>query len=96
MLTFGVALDVNFRRYLIPFFDADTELNRSRGSSQYDEIKDNDSDSLDWYQSNISGYYKFNIWTCMRMEMNVVFQIQGWWSFVIDSVFQTESIIRQE
>ena len=60
-LTFGVALDVNFLRYLIPFFDSDTELNRSKGSSQYDELEDNDCDSLDWYQSNISGYYKFNI-----------------------------------
>ena len=43
------------------FFDLDTELNRSRRSSQYDDIEDNDSDSLDWYQSDISGYYKFNI-----------------------------------
>ena len=43
------------------FFDLDTKLNRSRRSSQYDDIEDNDSDSLDWYQSNISGYYKFNI-----------------------------------
>ena len=43
------------------FFDSDTELNRSRRSSQYDDIEDNDSDSLDWYQSNIGGYYKFNI-----------------------------------
>lgn len=42
------------------FFDSDTELNRSR-SSQYDEIQDNDSDSLDWYQSNTSGSYKFSI-----------------------------------
>ena len=44
------------------FFDSDTELNRSKGGSQYDELEDNDYDSyLDWYQSNISGYYKFNI-----------------------------------
>ena len=43
------------------FFDSDTELNRSMGGSQYDELEDNDCDSLDWYQSNISGYYKFNI-----------------------------------
>ena len=57
MLTFGVALDVNLRRYLIPFFDSDTELNRRKRSSQYDELEDNDSDSLDWYQLNISGYY---------------------------------------
>ena len=43
------------------FFDSDTELNRSKGGSQYDELEDNDCDSLDWYQSNISDYYKFNI-----------------------------------
>ena len=43
------------------FFDSDTELNRSKGGSQYDELEDNDCDSMDWYQSNISGYYKFNI-----------------------------------
>ena len=43
------------------FFDSDAELNRSKGGSQYDELEDNDCDSLDWYQSNISGYYKFNI-----------------------------------
>ena len=49
MLTFGVALDVNFLRYLIPFFDSDTELNRSKRSSQYGELEDNESDSLDWY-----------------------------------------------
>ena len=43
------------------FFDSDTELNGSKGGSQYDELEDNDCDSLDWYLSNISGYYKFNI-----------------------------------
>ena len=46
---------------LPPLSDLNTELNRSRRSSQYDDLEDNDSDSLDWYQSNISGYYKFNI-----------------------------------
>ena len=61
MLTFGVALDVNFRRLSDSFFDSDIELNRSKGGSQYDELEDNDCDSLDWYLSNISGYYKFNI-----------------------------------
>ena len=63
-------LDVNLWNYtrseLPPlsdsFFDSDTEINRSKGGSQYDELEDNDYDSyLDWYQSNISGYYKFNI-----------------------------------
>ena len=43
------------------FFDSDTELNRSKRSSQCDELEDNDIDSLDRYQSNISGYYKLNI-----------------------------------
>ena len=45
------------------FFDSDTELNRSKGSIQDDELEVNDCDSLDWYQSNISGYCKFNIKT---------------------------------
>ena len=61
MLTFGTALGVNFRIWYDFFFDSDTELNRSKRSSQYDELEDNDIDSLDRYQSNISGYYKFNI-----------------------------------
>ena len=43
------------------FFDLDTELSRSKGSIQDDELEVNDCDSLDWHQSNISGYYKFNI-----------------------------------
>ena len=43
------------------FFDSDTELNRSKRRSQYDELEDNDIASLDWCQSHISGYYKFNI-----------------------------------
>ena len=47
------------------FFDSDTELIKievlREASSQYDELEDNDIDSLDRYQSNISGYYKFNI-----------------------------------
>ena len=62
-------LDVNLWNFtrceLLPlsdsFFDSDTELNRSKRSSQCDELEDNDIDSLDRYQSNISGYYKFNI-----------------------------------
>ena len=62
-------LDVNlwnFTRCELPplsdsFFDSDTELNRSKRSSQHDELEDNDIDSLNWYQSNISGYHKFNI-----------------------------------
>lgn len=62
-------LDVNLWNYtrseLPPlsdsFFHSDTELNRSKRSSQYDELEDNDIDSLNWYQSNISGYYNFNI-----------------------------------
>ena len=48
--------------YVMLCYVLDTELNRSRRSSQYDDLEDNDSDSLDWYQSNISGsYYNFNI-----------------------------------
>ena len=39
------------------FFDSDTEVNRSKGSIQDDELEVNDCDSLDWYQSNISGYF---------------------------------------
>ena len=61
MLTFGTALGVNFRIWYDFFFDSDTELNRSKRSSQYDELEDNDIDSLVGYQSNISGYYTFNI-----------------------------------
>ena len=43
------------------FFDSDTELNKSWRISQYDEFQNNDSYSLDWYQSNISVHHKFNI-----------------------------------
>ena len=46
-------------------FDSDTEIIKievlREASSQYDELEDNDIDSLDGYQSNISGYYTFNI-----------------------------------
>ena len=41
-------------------------------------------------------YLETSIWTCMRIEMKAVFLTQGWLTFVIDSVSQTESIIRQE
>lgn len=42
------------------YFDSDTELYSGKRSSQYNEFVVNDIESLDLYQSIVSGYYKFN------------------------------------
>ena len=42
------------------YFDSDTELYSGKRRSQYNEFVVNDIESLDWYQSIVSGYYKFN------------------------------------
>ena len=42
------------------YFDSDTELYSGKRSSQYNEFIVNDIESLDLYQSIVSGYYKFN------------------------------------
>ena len=42
------------------YFDSDTELYSGKRRSKYNEFVVNDIESLDWYQSIVSGYYKFN------------------------------------
>ena len=42
------------------YFDSDTELYSGKRSSQYKEFVVNDIESLELYQSIVSGYYKFN------------------------------------
>ena len=42
------------------YFDSDTELYSGKRRSQYNEFVVNDIESLDWYQSIVSGNYKFN------------------------------------
>ena len=42
------------------YFDSDTELDSGKRRSKYNEFVVNDIESLDWYQSIVSGYYKFN------------------------------------
>lgn len=42
------------------YFDSDTELYSGKRSSRYNEFVVNDIESLDLYQSIVSGYYKFN------------------------------------
>ena len=39
------------------YFDSDTELYSGKRSSQYNEFVVNDIESLDLYQSIVSGYY---------------------------------------